>query len=580
MLVLERQEDRWYHRRGWLLAGAIAITLVVLFGGETRSVATRVYREHRQRRALRQAEAFSANQDHANAALALQVALEADPQNAGAWRAAAGVLERAGDPRALELRRQVLEANPDSMEALLALAATALRFNDTAQAEASLARVPSEQADQPAVLRLRAALSIAQGKPDAARQTLETLTKIDPSNAVMRFNLAALELQYGDALTKERARDDVTKYANDVTGPLRLAALRELARDAAERGDLAGAIARLDLLITLSGSSFADELLRLDLVTRANESRLAAVQAEVAMHAARSAEKATTYAAWLIVRKRAVEARAWLESLPPTVVTERAVGAVRADCLGQAGDWSAMSEALVNGAWGSVRADAIRQAILARSKPDVQPTDRRAAWNKVLMLAGDDLTTHRVLLRLARLWKWEEETDQTLLAIMSRFPDQSWVFKTLVSAAFARRDAGELKVAYDAWHRAHPGDARVAGDWAMITLLLEPSPLPSDAKETDHRLHAAAPKDPFYATADALAHYQRHEAKEALAIMERLGTTDLAVPGRALYHGLFLAAAAQKVRARAALELAQRAPLLPAERRLLDEGWAMLADRK
>lgn len=570
---------RWYQRRPTLVIVTIALGLLAYFAADVRRITADAYHDRRQQRALRQAQAFLASNDRANAALALQVALQANPANADAWRTAAEVLERAGDPRALELRRQLLRTDPQSLDALLAFVGAALRFNDAAEAEAALAQVPAEREGEPAVLKLRAALLVAQGKPAAARRTLERLATLEPENATMRFNFATLELRQGDAASRIRARAALDRWAESDRTALRAPALRELARDAIARGDTAAALALTEQLVSLREATFADELLRLDLLGATAAPETAAAQDAVARRAAAGPDTAAAYVTWLMMRHRANEAWAWLQSLASATRRASPVAAAAADCLGALEQWDAMSRALIDGAWGPVRADAIRKAFSARMEGRADPAGIARAWSQALELAGPDLPTLRVLLRVASLWGWREPAEQTLFALVARDPKQTWAFRALVSSAYARRDAGRLQAAYDAWHRACPQDARVAGDWAMLTLLQEPSTAPSEAKDTARRLHAATPDDAYFATTHAFACYQSGRTKDAIAVMERLRPGDLDVPGRALYFGVFLAADAQAERARQALARAAHANLLPAERDLLAKALARVAQQ-
>jgi tetratricopeptide (TPR) repeat protein len=573
MLVLQERKTPWYHRRSWQVALAVGIVATGFFFAELRRFATSQYREHRQRRALQQAQTFVANHDRSNALLALDVALQAAPQNSAAWQTAAEVLDLTGDVRALAWRRQWLQANPDSVDAMLALAATALRFNDLTQAESALAQVPAARTRDPAVLKLRAALAIAQGRTAAAHAALETLTDIEPNNATMRFNLVALNLRHGNAAAREQARRDLATIANSPDAPLQASALRELTTDAMARHDPVEAAAWADRLVAAPAATFADELLRIDIAALHDTEEAKKIELAIAGNAAHAPEHAAAYVAWLLLRQQAAAARTWLGTIPEPTRLNPTVAAAAADCFGALRDWEAMREALRHGAWGPARADAIDRAFAARKATAAETPVLTTAWTPAIKAAGPDLPSLRLLLRLATAWHWPHAAEQTLVRIVQENPDQSWAFRALVSSAYSRRDSSALKHAYDLWHRAQPQDARVAGDWAMLTLLLQPTSSFDGPKRTAEQLHAAAPDDPFFATAHAFARYQTGEIKRSVALMESLKPAELAVPGRTLYFGLFLARDGQADRARDALEKAERANVLPEEQELLRTAW-------
>lgn len=578
MLVdLKRKKPRHVRRLQWL-AVFVGIAALVLIFDALRPLAGRLYRESQQRRAMAQAKSFLEKKDFNNALLALQVAARANPDNPAAWRAAAEALETAGSNYAVRLREQVLAAEPDSLADQLALAATALRFQDLATAETALARVAAANRNRPEFLKSAAALAFAQKRNDVADAALGQLLALEPGNEQMRFNRAVIRLRHASTRIVSTARADLTAMAQ--AGQARqVEALRELARDAAVRGDPAEGLRWAAQLTAVPGASFNDALLHLNLLglQPASTDRDAA-ERTLAERAATTPTDAAAYATWLLVHNRANDARRWIGSLSPALRTDTGLRAIDAECAAAVRDWAGLGALLKAGAWGPCLPDAIDLAFSARTLEEHRRTElRHNVWRECLSLARADPATLRTLLRLALYWAWEDDAEATLFAIVRNSPHETWAFNALISTAYGRRDTVALHTAYSLLHEAQPSNRRVSGDWSMVTLLLEPGPGETRAKTLAREIYEAEPTNAYFATTHAFALHQQKKHSEALAIMDRLSTSELQVPGRALYYGLLLVHDGQRERARPYLALATKASLLPQEKRLLDDAGALLA---
>ena len=537
-----------------------------------------MYNDWREQRAIAQAKGFIDKKDLNNALLALQVAAQANPNNPAAWRVAAEVLESNGSNQAVRLRQQIVSAEPNSLTDRLALAATAMRFSDLQTAETALGSVAPADQRKPEFLKLYAALAFASKRTDDAEAAIDRLLSIEPNDSKMKFNRAVLRLRHANRTLAEEARDQLTHIASK-PGPLQPDALRELTRDEATRNRSAQALVWAEKLAALPGASFDDQLLRINLLRLANRSVPTAIaESALAIRAGKTPVEAAQFATWLTVQGRANEARPWLAKLPPATRADRRVQVVEGECLAALGDWNALGDALQYGAWGVASPEVIRLALSARTLSERQRTDlRRDVWQEATKLAKNDATSLRVLLRLALYWNWTAEAEDTLFAIANGFPLEVWALNSLVSSAYARKDTVMLKKAYSLWHEIQPQSKKVTGDWVMVTLLTEPSPLETKAKLTARDLAKAEPRNAFFVTTHAFSLYQQGRGKEALDLMEHLAPNELRVPGRAVYYGLLLAADGQFDRADSVLKLTAQADMLPEERALLRIAKAMVS---
>lgn len=577
MLVeLQRKKPRRIRRLRLLALGAGIVALLLLLDAARPFVAQR-YRDAKQQRALKQAKSFLEKKDLNNALLALQVAARANPENPVASRVAAEALESSGSNYAVQLRQQILALNPDSLSDQLALAATALRFQDVPTATTALASIAAANRDRPEYLKLFAALAFAQKRGDLADAAIGRLLELEPDNAQMRFNRAVIRLRHASREVASDAHDELARVAQH--GPAyQLDALRELARDAATRSDAATALAWAGQLVTLPEATLEDALLHLNLLRLTNDADAAAAETRLAGRAAQSAADAAVFATWLLVQNRTRDASDWIGRLPADTRAAPAVRAIEAECAAARADWPELATLLKAGAWGPVLSDAIDLALSARTLDERKRIElRHSVWRESVELARANPATLRALLRLALTWGWTDDAETVLLAIARGSPHESWAFNALISSAYRRKDTAALKTAYSLLREAHPSNRRATGDWAMVTLLTEPSPAETRAKSVARELYETEPANPFFATTHAFALYQQKRTLDALAVMERLSSAELHVPGRALYYGLLLATLGETQRADSYLELAAKASLLPEERKLLEQAGALVA---
>ena len=82
-------------------------------------------------------------------------------------------------------------------------------------------------------------------------------------------------------------------------------------------------------------------------------------------------------------------------------------------------------------------------------------------------------------------------------------------------------------------------------------------------------LYKQAPEDPTIASTYALALHVQGKSAEGRAVLEKLPPAQLHTPGLAAYYAILLASTGATADARPYFELAEKAPLLPEEKKLL-----------
>jgi len=155
----------------------------------------------------------------------------------------------AGDTaRAVNIWTQVLQHEPENLDALVGLARAALAQKDVARATALIARVPADQANHADVAAVKTALELAEAGQKAAGEVgkLEARLAADPKDHQARLDLAVALFAAGDrekaidqlfeiikrdrAWNEEAARRQLLKFfeAIGLADPLTVAARRRL----------------------------------------------------------------------------------------------------------------------------------------------------------------------------------------------------------------------------------------------------------------------------------------------------------------------------------------------------------------
>ncbi len=103
-----------------------------------------------------------------------------------------GVLAEGDGPRAVSIFAQILDMAPDNAAAHGGLIRALLLAGDLGAAEAALAAVPADIAEDPAIAQAKSALALAADAPDAGElAAFEAAVAANPQDHQARFELAA-----------------------------------------------------------------------------------------------------------------------------------------------------------------------------------------------------------------------------------------------------------------------------------------------------------------------------------------------------------------------------------------------------
>jgi putative PEP-CTERM system TPR-repeat lipoprotein len=160
---------------------------------------------------------------------AYRAVLEADPRHLGAMLGLAELARARGDAAGTEeWLVEANRANPAELRPILALAEMHLRRSEGLKAATILSSIPPEQADLPAVLRLRGMAQLQSGDYASAVFTLTKLTEAQPDNIEGWFQLARAHAAAGDNARSRESFEKATGLDPDHRVPVVWIGLGEL----------------------------------------------------------------------------------------------------------------------------------------------------------------------------------------------------------------------------------------------------------------------------------------------------------------------------------------------------------------
>ena len=169
--------------------------------------------------------------------------LTQDPGNTNAVFVRAAIERReSGEAAFIAQIRAGLEASPSNLQLRTTLVQQLLAQKAADQALELLAQAPATQADEPALIMLRAQAELAAGHPDLASSTLARLADLNPQSAQVRFMQAAASIASDDTRAMQQHLTEGLELDRDNSlQPERLAAMVGRLANASERDQLMGA---------------------------------------------------------------------------------------------------------------------------------------------------------------------------------------------------------------------------------------------------------------------------------------------------------------------------------------------------
>jgi len=519
----------------------------------------------KQKHLMKEARAFIAKADAANALLCLRQALQAEPNNLGACKLMADFAELARSPQAVFWRSRVVDLQPDSLTNRLALAVTATAAGDAALAQKTLDGVDNAGKKTAIYHKVAGGVDLAARRFSEAEEHFSEAARLEPANPVSELNLASLRLQKTDPQAAAAARATIQGLCANPT--VRCDALRQLTLDSLRHTNLSSALSFSQQLLGNTNSAFSDRMLHLDIlhgVTNAQEgSFLASLEKESIDNPA----KAYEVSKWMLTTGKPQAALSWLKTLPPVTRTNLPVPMVEVDCYMALKDWSSLLTNSVGQTWSGL--DCLRLASRARAfKEQGSATSAKTEWLGAMKATGDRLDLLMQLLRTTSAWNWKQEPEDILWAIANRYPGEKWAIQSLSGHLFAAGNTRGLQTLFSLALPRDQTNLTIMNNLASTALLLES--WDKKPHELAREVFTKAPTNASFVSTYAYSLLVQRQPAEALKIIEQLSPTQLEDPSIAAYYGLILKASGNAAKAAKYFDLASKAKLLPEEQKLVE----------
>jgi predicted Zn-dependent protease len=534
-----------------------------------------------QSHGIAMAQGYMARHDLRNTFLSLQQVLKTNPRNLEACRMVAALMEAEHAPAAVQWRQRVLELNPGSTDDRFALAKTAIANREYGVAATALAGASRADKQTAPYHNLAGMVALMTGQPAEAQAHFSESIRLVPSDPIPQLNLAVVRLHGTNLLDMADARIALQRLIAETTNAVvSLQARRELIDDAMRFNEFSNALDLSQDLVRQTNSVFSDKLLRLDVLRKARNGGFKTTLAEYETEASSNPADIADLAKWQMTNLSATNALNWLQQLPSSTRTNQIVEVLAATCQLQLKDWQGLQTAIQQQNWyDSSRPwddmEFMRHAYLARSLRGQGLTEASAAEWSVATKSASQLksdtaqkSSFKTLFDLAVAWGWNTEAEQILWTLVNQYPDEKWAYPVLRNALITWHRTRSLMQLFDTMQKRNPNDFALENNLAATALLLgdqgaRPYALAQDVFQKD-------PTNPVCASTYAFSLFLQGKFSDALKVMKKLDPQTLQEPTFALYYGIILKANGDVKDAKAYLDRASKAPLLPEERALLD----------
>lgn len=524
----------------------------------------KAYKHSLEHRLVTQAAAFSKTNDFRNAELCLRRALQVNPLSAPATRMVADMLEASGLPAAVGWRVRAAQLEPRNVTNRLAWAETAIKFKDLKSAEQALSEIHSPESNSTAYHQLAGALAYLNHQPVQAEAQFSAASVLEPANEAVAMNLATVRLGSTNQQTARLARVSLENLLHSPRH--RIEALQILSQDAVTRKAWPDALGFAQQLASDPKAGFGQKLAYLQLLKTTTNAQFSPYLVTVKGEATNSPAQAFAFGRWMAASDGPGEALAWLQALPVQLQTNQPVPLIVTDCQIALKDWPSLLATINKRNW--TEAEFYRcalESLAYRAQKKEYPS--QAAWQKALHNSAHHLDRLSRLAQVAAGWGWQPETTEVLEKITSEFPEEKWAATSLMAQLYSAGNTSQLTELLRQRYASDPSDVLVKNNLANLYLLRK-SEL-DQAYRLAREAHDKAPRDPFFASTYAYSLLLQHKNKEAVQVFDGLKPEYLKIPSVAAYYGIIQAEAGNKDQARAALQCASSAKLLPEETELV-----------
>ncbi len=499
--------------------------------------------------------------DHA--AEAVQLAMDRAPERPEVWQLAAELARRQKSfPLAVEHSRHAAKLAPNNPALVLAWATDALLANLTDEADQALATLPAPviAASAPAQ-RIAGEIARRRVRLTAARDHFETALRLDGPVAIDEVPLGTILIYSRDSAERQRGLALLTRWTTDREWGAN--ALRRLLGDALEHDDRPAMLRWAEALRVHPRCTLGDIPNCLRALSRADETRFAAVLALLEKNSAANASQVAQLIEWLNQIGRNAEATQWVESLPPAIARNPPALVVAAEAFRLSAEWDKLNTWVQEGNWnGDVEFLRLLYGLQACRK--LGETTRADEWWRTLQ--GKAQTNGvQALFAADALYSWGWHDDALTLLWMAADQPRVTVeaLGTLARHYQVQRDAEGQYQAFRRLHSLRAQDAGIANNFACFAALTGKDL--TEAEEIARKNFGQDSHNLIYRSTYALVLLAQNRAAEALTLLEPVAHDWQKSPALALPYGLALAGTGQQDKAGSVLSSIDDATLTTQE---------------
>jgi tetratricopeptide (TPR) repeat protein len=524
-----------------------------------------LYKLHQQNELVLTAVGYLASKEPVSAMTVARHALEMNSRNLSAMQVMAEAAELQGSADALTWRHRIVELAP-ALSNRIALVATALKLEDSPFPQAAKALDEFDAAGRKTTdyHRLSGELALKLRNLDEAEAQYQAALEQEPQNDEFNLKLSSIQLAARDAAVVAKARDQLDRLSRHPR--LGAEALRHLSAYHVTTHDLGKAQVTSQRLLRDVNVVYSDRLGYLTILKLKGDPEFSRFLAELQRTSVKDPDEVYQLGKWMSGADMADEGLKWLQSLPFGLQWQQPVPKAVAACYEAKKDWFKLEAFLREQTWGEE--EYIRTALMAHALFNQgEQKLAHANWQKSVQLAADRIEQSTELVRLAQSWTWPIEAEELLWQIVSRFPDDRSALRSLYRYYLASDNTMGLYKVHTALVKLDSSETTLKSKVASLSFLLNTEI--NKAQELAHDVFTKDPRNAGFVSTYAYSLHLQGKTSDALKLMSSLPPSELEVPEVAAYYGILLAAAGEPEKARKYLAMAERAQILPQDKKLL-----------
>ena len=533
------------------------------------------YSSWREARLLKHANAMLQQWNLEEATHAAHEALRIKGDSLPAYYILAEATEKENKEETVAWRAQIARLLAGDLDSQLNLASAALRFGQLDVARRALDQVAPNERDKPAFHVVAGWLARAQGNEDDVEKHFAAAVEKEPKNDLYQFNLAVIQIRSEDEKKSAAARTTLERLTK--VGEFRVGSLRALLTDAIQRKDLPTADGLAQELQMSQQVTFSDYLLCLDFYQKLDPKKFDRVLEKVKPVAARNASDLAMLMNWMNQHELPGEVLKWMEKLKSEETTRPPPAVAIAEAFAAVKNWSRLKRWTRNGEWGDVEYLRLAyQAFAARqARGSAADAEFDSLWRSADYAAGNNPERQTDLARLATKWSLTSEAEQLWLQVSKNPPKRREALDALVEIYRRKNDLQNLYRTMQRLHESSPNEVGATADYARLALLVDRNT--AEGHRLAKEAYDKAPNELNCAVTYAFSLYNQGRTAEGIQILQKIPNEKLHDPHAAVYVAVLLVDESQADAAKEYVAAAEKGPLFPEEKQLLDEAKTKLS---